>query len=143
MKNLKIPAIFIILSLLLIWGCKKKNNSGPIPGSQYTSMMGGNRNWHIHYFTENCPGYITNIDTYYDSSFSVKIINNVTVSIPQWSNNLIFNAYDSINQTVTFANNYGSSHATITYSYIKDSMNFTSLNAAIACEGIYYNMATY
>ena len=89
--------LFIFTSIVILLGCKKSKNTS----LNYTSKMGGMRNWHGHYYEYNYYPY--GRDTSYnlaDLSFAISIENETTVHM--FSNDFSYCNSDSANGIISF-----------------------------------------
>lgn len=130
--------LFIALIVCFSFGCKKK--SGPA-GSEYTSKMGGTRLWNINYLTNVCPIAGRNIDTFYQDSLTIQIVNNTTVILG--SINLSFASSNSAENTTTFTH-YGTGQDvdTLVYNYSANSIFFYEFRHISVCDQETYIMHT-
>jgi hypothetical protein len=132
--------LFMIVVAVFCYGCKKTSNTNT-PGSEYTSKMGGTRNWYIHHHDNICPIYGSGVDTTYESSMTIIVESDVKVSFA--SQELTLKANDPVKKTVTFSYNEGSDISdTLVYYYLNDSMTYSSFENISVCDQVYYDMAT-
>ncbi len=114
----------------------------PVPGSQYTSLMGGSRNWNVHENYTKCNPIDTNVDTSYNDINTVTVLSNTVISFHGYKMNLTY--FDSPNKMAIFKYDLGTTfNVSLSYFYSKDSMSYYSQYHGGACNYITYEMHTY